>query len=117
MRAVLLDARRGEVYAAVYDANLRVVVPEAVIALPVWLAGLPDAELEFIAPDFAPFRAALSGTRFVDAPVLTAPRALAGTVARIAWSEWQRGEAQDPAAVDANYVRRSDAELFWKGQQ
>jgi hypothetical protein len=21
---------------------------------------------------------------------------------------------QDPAALDANYVRRSDAELFWK---
>jgi len=21
----------------------------------------------------------------------------------------------DPAALDANYVRRSDAELFWKG--
>jgi hypothetical protein len=25
-----------------------------------------------------------------------------------------RGEAGDPAALDANYVRRSDAELFWK---
>jgi hypothetical protein len=25
-----------------------------------------------------------------------------------------RGEAEDPVALDANYVRRSDAELFWK---
>jgi hypothetical protein len=24
------------------------------------------------------------------------------------------GNAGDPAALDANYVRRSDAELFWK---
>jgi hypothetical protein len=26
-----------------------------------------------------------------------------------------RGELTDPAWLDANYVRRSDAELFWKG--
>ena len=45
---------------------------------------------------------------------MTAPRALAGAVARIALSAWQNGETTDPAALDANYVRRSDAELFWK---
>jgi tRNA threonylcarbamoyladenosine biosynthesis protein TsaB len=45
---------------------------------------------------------------------VTAPRALAGAVARIAAARLGRGEACDPAALDANYVRRSDAELFWK---
>ena len=43
-------------------------------------------------------------------PRVTAPRELAAMVARIAMiREWQ-----DPAALDANYVRRSDAESFWK---
>jgi len=114
LRATVLDARRGQVYAAVYNEDLRAVVPEAVIALPAWLNGLPEGDLEFIAQDFAPFRAAMAGTRFAEIPVVTAPRALAAAVARIAWQEWQRGDAPDPAALDANYVRRSDAELFWK---
>ena len=44
-------------------------------------------------------------------------RALAGAVGLIAWRDWMAGRAQDPAAVDANYVRRSDAELLWKDER
>jgi tRNA threonylcarbamoyladenosine biosynthesis protein TsaB len=114
LRAVVMDARRGEVYGAVYDAAGRVVSPEVVAKFPVWLETLP-AGVEFIATDFSPFRAGLAGTRFQDAaPVVTAPRALAAAIARIAAARRHRGEACDPAALDANYVRRSDAELFWK---
>jgi hypothetical protein len=40
--------------------------------------------------------------------------ALAGAIAHIALSAWENGETVDPAALDANYVRRSDAGLFWK---
>ena len=109
LRVPLIDARRGQVYAAIYNEDLQIVVPEAVIALPVWIAGLPEGDLEFIATDFAPFQPALSGGTFTGAP-----RALASAVARIAWREWQGGEARDAAGLDANYVRRSDAELFWK---
>jgi hypothetical protein len=35
-------------------------------------------------------------------------------VSRIAAAELAAGRALDPAALDANYVRRSDAELLWK---
>jgi len=114
LRAVVMDARRGEVFGAVYDAGGRVVLPEVVAKFPAWLETLP-AGVEFIATDFSPFRAGLAGTRFEDAePVVTAPRALAAAIARIAAARWQRGEACDPAALDANYVRRADAELLWK---
>jgi tRNA threonylcarbamoyladenosine biosynthesis protein TsaB len=109
LRAVLLDARRGDVYCAVYDAAGRLVVPETVGKLPEWLASLPAGELEFISTDFTVFGDALPET-----PRVTAPRALAGAVAQIAAARLARGEACDPAALDANYVRRSDAELFWK---
>jgi tRNA threonylcarbamoyladenosine biosynthesis protein TsaB len=38
---------------------------------------------------------------------------LAAAVGRIAARRFRQGLVVDPAAVDANYVRRSDAELFW----
>lgn len=114
LRAAVLDARRGEVYGAVYDDRLNPVCHEVVTRFPVWLATLPGGDIEFVSPDFAPFRAALAGTRFENAPVLDGQRALAAAVARIADMRLARGELPDPAAVDANYVRRSDAELLWK---
>jgi tRNA threonylcarbamoyladenosine biosynthesis protein TsaB len=114
LRAAVLDARRGEVYGAVYDGAARLVAPEVVAKLPAWLATLPPGELEFVSPDFAPFRAALAGARFERAGLVTAPRALAAAIARLALARLLAGEASDPAALDANYVRRSDAELFWR---
>jgi tRNA threonylcarbamoyladenosine biosynthesis protein TsaB len=114
LRAPVLDARRGEIYGAVYDAAGALAQPEVVARFPVWLASLPEGAMEFVSTDFTPFRAALAGTRFEGAAVVTAPRALAGAIARIALPAWRNGETADPAALDANYVRRSDAELFWK---
>ncbi len=114
LRAAVLDARRGQIYGAVYDAALRAVEPEVVAHFSQWLTTLPEGELVFISTDFSPFRGALAGTRFENAPVIEAPRALAGAIGRIAAARLEAGEARDPAAIDANYVRRSDAELFWR---
>jgi tRNA threonylcarbamoyladenosine biosynthesis protein TsaB len=108
LRAAVLDARRGEVYGAVYDAAGQLVVPEMVAKLSQWLAELPPG-VEFVSPDFTAFADGLP-----HAPRVLAPRALAAATARIAARRFERGEACDPAALDANYVRRSDAELFWK---
>ena len=114
LRAAVLDARRGEIYGAVYDDAGRLVSPEVVMKLAAWIERLPGGDLEFVSTDPALPGAALAGTRFEGARVVAAPRAMAGAVARIALAAWARGEAGDPAALDANYVRRSDAELFWK---
>jgi tRNA threonylcarbamoyladenosine biosynthesis protein TsaB len=113
-RATLLDARRGEIYGAVYNAALEIVSPEIVTTFPHWLETLPQGQLEFLSTDFAPFRAALIGTRFEGLPVREVPRALAAAIGRIAAAQFAAGLARDPAEIDANYVRRSDAELFWK---
>jgi len=78
----VIDARRGEVYTAVYDSNLRLVSPETV----------------------QPNKGAV---------ITPAARNLAAAVAYCAELDGPAGW-QDPAALDANYVRRSDAELFWK---
>lgn len=109
LRATVLDARRGEIYGAVYDSSLKLVADEIVIAFDAWLEGLtalPREDLELIACGFD-----ASGSGY---PVIQAPRALAGAVARIAAHRFQEGRAQDPAEIEANYVRRSDAELLWR---
>jgi tRNA threonylcarbamoyladenosine biosynthesis protein TsaB len=109
-RATIIDARRGEVYAALFGEPA---LPEAVLKFPEFLQRLPPGEMEFIATDFAPFLPALSGTRFAEATITTAPRAQASAIASIARRRYGAGDVQDPAAIDANYVRRSDAEIFW----
>lgn len=114
LRAALLDARRGEIYGAVYGPNLEIIRPEVVSKFGHWLSSLPEGPLEFLSPDFTPFRAALAGTRWAAAPLREVPRALAGAIGRIAADCYRAGKAEDPELVDAHYVRRSDAELFWK---
>lgn len=106
LRATVMDARRGQVYGAVYDAALEPVCEEVVMSFPEWLKTIPEGDLEFITQGFP-----MTG---VNAPVIEAPRGLAGAIGQIAMIRFERGLAQDPAEVDANYVRRSDAELLWK---
>jgi len=114
MRAAVIDARRGQIYGAVYDAGLNVVSPEVVAAFPEWLRALPAGDVQLLSTDPGSFRAALAGTRFEQAGIGTAPRALAGAIGHIAGARLEAGRGADPASLDANYVRRSDAELFWR---
>ena len=113
-RAVVLDARRGEIYGAVYGAAREVLGEPVVTRFPAWLETLPAGEIEFLSTDFAPFRAALENTRFANSKITAAPRALAAIIGRIAHERFLAGLARDPAEIDADYVRRSDAELLWK---
>ena len=99
LRAVVLDARRGEIYGAVYDHAGRLAAPEVVAQFPAWLATLPEGDMEFVSTDFTPYRAALAGTRFEEARIATAPPGLAGAIARIALARFLRGEASAPAAL------------------
>lgn len=110
LRAVVLDARRGEVYGAVYNDRLDLLEAETVLQFPAWLQTLPARGFEFVSSDFSPFQSHVDPA----VPVVGAPRALASAVGRIAWRDLEAGRALDPMAIDANYVRRSDAELHWK---
>jgi tRNA threonylcarbamoyladenosine biosynthesis protein TsaB len=104
VRAVIIDARRGEIYGAVYDSQLRIVSPEIVTAFQPWLASLTSKPQEIISTDFSAFRPS-----FTMAVPIREQRTLASAIARIA----EKTPAVDPMYLDANYVRRSDAELFW----
>jgi tRNA threonylcarbamoyladenosine biosynthesis protein TsaB len=113
-RATVIDARRGEIYGALYDDKGHPLIDETVIQFPAFLTLLGEQEFEWICTDFAPFHAAIAGTPFEHRPVVAAPRALAGSIARIALARLTAGEPCEPAVLEANYVRRSDAELLWK---
>lgn len=94
LRAVSLDARRGQVYGAVYDADARIVGEETVVTWDEWVKSVPG------------------GAEFVSLEKGATPW-MAAAIAECAEKDGPGGWA-DPVALDANYVRRSDAELFWK---
>lgn len=110
-RAVILDARRGEVYGGLFgaDQNLEIVAP-----LSHWLQSLSNDVGEFLAFDFGPYETTLRQSRFAEAQQTVVPRAIASAVAAIARGRYELGQVGDPAFLDANYVRRSDAELLFK---
>lgn len=109
LRAVVMDARRGEVYGAVYDSQLQAVSAEVVMPFVGWIASLPAGVDEVISSDIAAYRGA-----FAENVRVVERRAIAAAVGRIATKRLAQGQASDPAALDANYVRRSDAELLWR---
>lgn len=114
-RACFYDARRGDVYGGFYNAALEPLAEEVVCPFPRFIDMLAahPGDWELLAPDFGPFAPAL-GARFAAMPRTQTPRTLAAAVARIASERFVAGRSVDPAALDANYVRRSDAELSWK---
>jgi tRNA threonylcarbamoyladenosine biosynthesis protein TsaB len=85
MRAVTIDARRGDIYAAVYGPDGARIVPERVCTPEEFRASLPAAGVEWVN---------------YDGPLAWAIAKVAG---RQPWT--------DPAQIEANYLRRTDAEL------
>ena len=48
LRAPVIDARRGDIFGAVYDADLRLVAPEVVMRYEDFLRTLPEGDVEVI---------------------------------------------------------------------
>jgi tRNA threonylcarbamoyladenosine biosynthesis protein TsaB len=113
LRAVALDARRDEIYGAVYNAALECVQEEVVTRLDAWLVQLPLG-VSFVVPVSLSDADRLIASALPQTRITMAPRVIAGAIGKIALDRLQRGLLQDAAEIDANYVRRSDAELFWK---
>ncbi len=117
-RAPVMDARREQVYAAVYDEALQPVIPEIATTWGDFLALVGSREVTFVSTDPSRFSAAGSAPlpsqegrpwrRMIVSPLL------AGPIALLAAARHQQGASLPPEAIDANYVRRTDAELNWK---
>ena len=108
LRAPILDARRGEVYGAVYDSRGECVRSETVGPLADWLAALPSG-VTFVLTGAEPVDVQLPP----ESPRSYVGQALAAFIGRIALAELAAGKPLHPATVEANYVRRADAEMKW----
>ncbi len=118
----VLDARRGQIYAGVYRRavkDLERVGDERVMTAEEFLASLRaqagNAKLAFVTPTPEVLAEALARSDFAGASVEQVSTVLAPVIGRLGLVRARRGEVVDALCLDANYIRRSDAELLWKG--
>lgn len=118
----LVDAYRAQVFGALYEKQKgepRLQGRERVLTLPEFLAalageGVKPADCAVVGPRLDRWTAALAASPFVASRRESISPVLAEAVARRAQVKYARGEAVDALHLEANYVRRSDAELLWK---
>lgn len=122
--ASFVDAQRGQVFGAVYrqDGSGLVKISEEMVIAPARFVEtaveLANAEkITWASPD-AHLLAGEDAWREREKRGESIERisaTLAGTLGRIGLRLLKEGKTTDALGLDANYVRRSDAEIFWKG--
>ena len=122
--APVLDARRGQIFGALFERvpqGLRRYKEERVERLSEFLVWLGEefretihGELAFVAPAPAMLTVELEKSAFANNPVGQASPVLASLVGRLGLERARRGEVVDALHLDANYIRRTDAELNFK---
>jgi tRNA threonylcarbamoyladenosine biosynthesis protein TsaB len=122
--AAFVDAQRGQVFGAIYrrDGEDLTGVGEEIVIDPGRLVETATEltngkRISWVSPD-APLVSAQPVWREREKQgesIEPASPVLAGVIARIGLRRLQSGKATDALGLDANYIRRSDAEIFWKG--
>jgi tRNA threonylcarbamoyladenosine biosynthesis protein TsaB len=106
----ILDAGRGELYLGEFQierVNARLVA-ECIKKRDEFLAHVPSAPLRFVTP-VSMIAEALATT---GSEVTLVSALQADAIGRIGIRKLLAGDDADPATLDANYIRRSDAELY-----
>jgi len=132
--APVFDARRGQIFGALYAVEnyesserterterteFRPILPDMVCPLHTFLRQIQCAELaperlRFCVTDEAILLPAIEEFGWGADSLLRVSPHLAGAVARMGAARFRQGKGIGALAADANYVRASDAELFWK---
>jgi tRNA A37 threonylcarbamoyladenosine modification protein TsaB len=117
----VLDARRGQVYFGFYrrtDVGLALDGEEFVVTPQEFITKLRgevrDYTLTLVTPDHEVVSALAPHFEPGLAVVETVSGVLAPFIGRIGYERGLRGEVSDALTLDANYVRRTDAEMKWK---
>lgn len=111
---VVMDAGRGELFAATYTARDAANDPahregdEMLLKLEEFLEWTGKAGASLITPD----ESVAARLRAANLTVELVARPTAAEVASYGYDMLQNGRITNPATLDANYVRRSDAELY-----
>lgn len=114
--AAVVDARRGQLYGGVYDLGREVTLcGEEIVAVPEELLERLEAECGTSPLRVAtPTPEAIAAWLPADATLHSVTQALAEVIGRRGLERHRRGETISALELDANYIRRSDAELLWK---
>jgi tRNA threonylcarbamoyladenosine biosynthesis protein TsaB len=121
--APFFDARRGQLFGSLYRSTpgnagaLELVSEESILTSEEFMdlvkGSLGSGQVTIVSPvpelfPMSLMQESLQGVRMeVVSPVL------APTVGRLGFDRAKRGDLLDPLRLDANYVRRSDAEAAW----
>jgi len=108
--AVALDAGRGEVYVGEFTVagSRATAIREYLAKLDALAAEATAKHLTVVSPD-AKVVEALTAAGAVAQQVDPIP---AEEIGRLGWLKLLAGEVSDVATLDANYIRRSDAEIL-----
>jgi tRNA threonylcarbamoyladenosine biosynthesis protein TsaB len=117
------DAQRGQVFGALYarEGGLRRIEDEMVIApgeFVRWVGEKTQGQaVEWISmdPERVTTEAAWAERAAAGEKVIRSTSVLAPIIGRIGLQRARAGKLVDALELDADYVRRSDAEIFWKG--
>lgn len=118
----VVNAYRGQIFGGVYEkreVDITPCAPERVLTLPAFLTalraeGIRPETCTLVGPELSSWQAQISASPFAFARREDTPSVLADAVARLGARKFARGESVDALHLEANYVRRSDAELLWK---
>lgn len=122
--AAFTDAQRGQVFGAVYrrqNTDTETVLEPAVIAREEFVVSAGGAAgsdpIEWISPDpkCVTHTEAWKARQSRGEAVQVIAPVLAPAVGHLGLAMARQNQLIDALALDANYVRRTDAELFWKG--
>jgi tRNA threonylcarbamoyladenosine biosynthesis protein TsaB len=102
----VLDAGRGDVYAGEYNVPASDAAKEKLLTASEFLSSSKGWTV--VTPD--PNLAVMASSAGLS--VSTLPPISAGDVARLGWLKLQRGETVTPDQLEANYIRRTDAEML-----
>jgi tRNA threonylcarbamoyladenosine biosynthesis protein TsaB len=121
--APFLDARRGQLFGAIYQkipgdhAGLALASDESILSPDEFLElvkGKSTLSLQLVSPTPEVLSAARIGELLPGACVVQVSPALAPAIGRLGYERAKRGDLIDSVRLDANYVRRSDAQGAWK---
>lgn len=117
----VLDAHRGQVFGGIYRlSEARQIEPLFEGALTPndlvseVLSRAEDSPVRFATPSPDLLLVALRGSRLESSEVVAVSEELAPWVGRIAFDRLKGGMTRDSLTLDANYIRRCDAEVYWK---
>jgi len=118
--AAFCDAGRGQVFAVLCNDSGAPIEPESVVALETFLLRADrickTVPILWKTPDphlLRPLPAWVARAARGDV-VETIDRPFAAQLGALARKKFLKGQTTDALVLDANYIRRSDAELFWK---